>query len=131
MPITYAVDVDHMTVRLTATNPLKTGDLETYYRVSRRDPRFSPDMHRLVDFRGIAPMPACADVVRVARSRRGAEPVGTDVRIAVLVDSDLAYGVSMQFGAHAGLEDDELRVFWRESEAVAWIDRGSAVTAGQ
>ena len=76
MPITYAVDVENMTVRLHASNPLTADDLETYYRVSRADPRVSPDMHRIVDLRAIAPMPGCADVVRVARSRRGAEPIG-------------------------------------------------------
>lgn len=131
MPITYAVDVENMTVRLHASNPLTADDLETYYSVSRADPSVSPDMHRIVDLRAIAPLPGCADVVRVARSRRGAKPIGPEVRIAVIVDSDLAYGVAMQFGAHAGLEDDELRVFWRESEAVAWIDHGLPVAAAR
>jgi hypothetical protein len=127
MPISYAVDAEHMTVRLTASNPLTTADFDSYYRVSRLDSRVSPDMDRIVDFRGIGSMPACADVVRVARSRREA-PIGPHARVAVIVDSDLAYGVSMQFAAHAGMLDDQLHAFRSESEAAAWIDHRPPIT---
>ncbi len=85
-------------------------------------------MHRVVDLRGITPLPSHADVVRVARSQGGAQPLGANVRVAVIVDSGLGYGVSMQFAANAGMFNDEFQAFWSESAAAAWIDRGSPVT---
>jgi hypothetical protein len=35
----------------------------------------------------------------------------------------------LMFGVHAGMNEDELQVFWSECEAVAWVDRGSPVAA--
>jgi hypothetical protein len=54
-----------------------------------------------------------------------------EARVAVIVDSDLGYGIAMQFGAHAGIFDDQLQAFWSESEAVAWMHGGSPVGAAR
>jgi hypothetical protein len=129
MPIRYRVETETMTVRIRVSNPLTSGQIEDYFLESRADVCVRPDMHRLLDLRGVAPMPETADIVRIARSRRGAEPLSAETRIAVIVDSGLAYGISMMFGVHAGMHDDEFQAFWSESEAVAWIYRGSPVAA--
>jgi hypothetical protein len=109
-------------VRIRGTGCLNTGDFEEYFRASRSDPAVSPDMGRWIDFRGVTGFPSTEDIWRWVRALQasGSMPVS---RVAVLVDSDLAMGVSMQFAGLTGMSE-RLQVFRDEHPAEAWLRSG-------
>ena len=79
-------------------------------------------MHRLLDLREVMKLPP-TDELRAMATLTREVPVSPAARIAILVASDLGFGVSMMFKAFSGF-GDRLFVFRDENEALAWLREG-------
>ena len=84
----------------------------------RSDPDFEPHLCQLSDARGVTSAVTSEGVQEIARK----SPFGAGSRRAIVVDSDLVYGVSRIYQARADQVGSEVRVFREIDEALAWID---------
>lgn len=125
MPINYRVDSAGLLI-ITASNPLTAQNFMDYFRASRDDIGVRTDMHRLFDFRGVDSMPPSSDVANAARSYRELPPLEPGTRIAVLVDSDLGFGIARMFAGVAGPAGEQFNTFRSESEAMLWLAVGAS-----
>jgi hypothetical protein len=111
-------------VRITGTG-IVTGDeyLDVHRQHLTEDPvRFREYRHSLSDYRGATkieiPTPAIHEVARLCRE---AAEVNPEIVVALLVETDLAFGLSRMWQALVDEVPWEVQVFRRADEAREWI----------
>jgi hypothetical protein len=97
------------------------------YRDLVGDPRFSPGMSILIDYRGLDERRAPnADVERLSRFVSSLDAELGDAKLAVVVPDTVSYGIGRMSQAQI---DTRLRIrfFFERDEAAAWLCEGSTV----
>lgn len=118
MPATYRIDSDRGVVITTLQGRVTDRDLADHQRQVRADPAFHPGLDQLVDGRAITEVRVTSGGVRaVAVSDYFAE--GT--RRALVMDSDVAYGMARMFEMLRASGPEEVRVFRTIGEAQVWL----------
>lgn len=101
---------------------LSYDDLLAHRRHVEASPDYHPDYHLLFDTRRTSAIGISGDAIR-SFAGFGQSDQRRFARMAILVGSDLAYGVSRIFQAYTGQHDDRtLRIIRDPAEAWRWIN---------
>lgn len=121
VPVSYRLDPAAGIVRVEVSGRPGFDEETGIYRLFRRDPAYRPGMPILVDDRGreaaadLAEVRALGDVVRHSPANL------TGIRCALLVASDLQYGMSRVWAARVAPSGLVVEVFRSELEALDWL----------
>lgn len=88
-------------------------------------PDYRPDMRGLIDLRGVTKLLTTEDTGRLAQTIKSTPNLVGRSRRALLVGSDLSYGMYRMFEALVSGGNAEYRVFRDETEAREWLEEGS------
>lgn len=81
-------------------------------------------LHELNDFRGVELMLSSTESERLARMNIDLYRDVRGIRIAMVTDSQLAYGISRMFAAYLG-DQLEYEIFTDYDAALAWIEEAA------
>ncbi len=122
MAMTYSIDKARGLVYIVGSGALTDADMFECIAKLRRDPSLEPDMNTLSDMRGIEVaftsqgIEAMLQVMDATANERG------DVRAAVVVDTDLAFGMGRMLELKAGERaDPTFRIFKDIDAASLWL----------
>ncbi len=119
MPATYQLDVAHRLVWSRAWGTITNDELAAHSKHLRANPRFAPDFRQLQDLTEIREFKVTsAGLQNLARLN----PFGKGARRAVLVASNLAFGLARMHEMLRGNSADELRVFRQRALAMEWLE---------
>lgn len=93
-----------------------------YVRDTAKHPRFKECTKRYHDLRQVVFDVPSSEVHRVARDQAAREDDSAAVKAAILVDSNLGYGVMRMFAALSERPDIHVEVFRDLEAANAWLD---------
>ena len=122
MPMRYTIDRDAQLVRVMGSGRLTDADMRQCVAALRQDPDLEPDMNTLSDMRGIE-VAFTADGIRqvIAIMRRTGDR-RSGGRAAIVVDSDVAFGMGRVFATTAeGQTEPPFRIFRAFSDACDWL----------
>lgn len=97
---------------------LSGDDLLVHCRALRADPLFRPSFSQLIDLRGVTELAARAPAIRAVA---GENPFGSGARRAILVSSDVAFGMARMYQLLTDETSDESQVFRDQDLALAWL----------
>ena len=126
MPIRYRIDVEAGLVFVRGEGEIVLPDLEAYSAGVVRDPLYRAGMHELVDFRGVSPRGLTTqDLEKFRDVNRSLADRLAPARLALLVDTEVGYGLGRMFAALSEDSKIETRVFRDEDDALAWVRTGA------
>ncbi len=118
MPTTYRLDVANWVVYSRAWGAVTDEELAAHSRALKADPRFQPDFLQLQDVVDMSePLVSAEGLRRVA----ALNPFGKGARRAVLVASNVAFGLARMHEFLRGGSADELQVFRNRAAALGWL----------
>jgi hypothetical protein len=129
MPWSYTIDTTAGLVRSTCTSTLTAPELLAHMTQVRADPAFTPAFHHLVDARAVDRCDVDGHDLRHLATRN---PWGPDARCAVVVGSDVGYGVGRMYEIFSEQAGHTVQVFRELDEALRWLGvEGGAAAAGR
>lgn len=118
MPCDHRIDRERRLVLSWGAEPLLAQELVEHQATLAREPGFEPDFDQLWDLTAVERFEIReADLKRLAHSPY----FGRGARRAIVVRTDLAYGMARQFEALRSVAPDEVRIFRSMEEARAWL----------
>ncbi len=125
MPVSYRIDRERRIVFTEASGVVTDSELIEFQKQLRDDPEFEPDFHQLSDCRAIDEVGVTSEGVQEAASR---SPFGQGSLRAIVVSSDVAFGMARMFENLRHEAQDEVRVFRNAQEARRWLGLESTST---
>ncbi len=122
MPMHYTIDEEAQVVRINGTGLLTNAEMLACVRSLRDDPNLTSDMPTLSDMRHIE-VGFTADGIQQMLSIMHAAPVGREnAKAAIVVSSDVAFGMGRMLGAYTNEElDPAFKIFRDMSAAEDWL----------
>jgi hypothetical protein len=118
MPCSYTIDLARSLVLSRGWGVLTDGELLAHVRALTIDPRFVRSFHQLADLRDVADVEVSASTIReMARLN----PYGDGSRRAVVVTSDVLFGMARMYQILREEPTDELEVFRKLDDALRWL----------
>jgi hypothetical protein len=118
MSATYTIDLKRGIVLSKAVGKLLGADLlENLTRLSA-DPDFRSDLNQMADFREVTALEISTDDMKELAAKT---PFGAGSRRAIVVNSQLAYGLSKIYRSMVEGESTEIKVFKDYSQACQWL----------
>ena len=126
MPAQHAIDDDRGLICTVWSGAAVESELFAALTAYQRDIRSRfRSYHEVVDFSQASQFALSAQGLRqLARMATATDVQGVRTRLAIIVSSDLAFGLGRMYEAYRGLVaagEKEVRVFKRQREALAWI----------
>jgi hypothetical protein len=118
MPAMYRLDLANRVVWSRAWGVVTDEELDAHSRALRADPRFDPGFRQLQDLTGITEPRATPGGLQLLAQ---INPFGKHARRAVLVASDVVFGLARMHEQLRSDAGDELQVFRGRAEALAWL----------
>jgi len=118
MPVSYRIDRERRIVFTEAFGVLTDSDVLDFEKRLQDDPEFEPDFRQLADCRAIDEMAMTREGVEEASSR---SPFSQGSLRALVVGSDVAFGMARMFENLRHDAQDEIRVFRKAEEARRWL----------
>ena len=120
MAITYEINMEHKNILVTATGKLTAQELLDLHHCFARDPEVRPDFSILFDLRQAHGESFATEGVRELASL----PLilSQTSRRAVVVRSDLGYGMARMYGLRRGDRTTAYEVFRDLDEARRWVE---------
>ncbi len=118
MPVSYRIDRERRIVFTEASGVLTDSDVIELQRRLRDDPEFEPDFRQLADCRAIEEVGMTSQSVGEASSR---SPFSQGSLRAIVVSSDVAFGMARMLENLRHEARDEVRVFREAEEARRWL----------
>ena len=118
MPVTYRIDNANNIVFATASGELTAADIESFRREAADDPAFHQYLDTIFDFRNITGLSLTGEDVR---DLTAGAIFHEQSRRALVVPTELMYGVSRMYSLYIGAESDVMRVFYDMDEARRWL----------
>lgn len=125
MPISHYVDTDLGILKVTRSGSIQTQDEAKAFRDRKKDPLIKPGIPVLVDCREVSPSDSTEVVEYLAKvtvdiaHRLGCGP------LAILVNTDVEYGMARMFMILIELEHPTTMVFRDPEEAIEWLGNKS------
>ncbi|MFI5214341.1 MAG: hypothetical protein ACHQU8_07375 [Gemmatimonadales bacterium] len=127
MPGAYTIDESRSIVLSRGWGVTTDRQLLAHVRALAADPRFRPRFNQFGDFRDTTR----ADISRAGiRQASELNPFGAGSRRAMVVGSDVVYGMIRMYQMTRSERGDELEVFRDADQAFEWIGIASADRAG-
>jgi hypothetical protein len=118
MPCSYTIDLARSLVLSRGWGILTDGELLAHVRALTIDPRFARSFHQLADLRDVADVEVSTSTIReMARLN----PYGDGSRRAVVVTSDVLFGMARMYQILRDEPTDELEVFRKLDDALRWL----------
>jgi hypothetical protein len=121
MPVTQRIDKEAGVVYRTATGHLEMEELVTVVLGAIDHPDYRPGMKSLTDLRGIDHEVTREDIQRLAELLRGRQTEISGGRGAIVVSSDVSFGMARMLEGLTTQVPYELNVFRDIAEACAWL----------
>jgi len=118
MPGGYSIDPARSLVLSRAWDVLSGADLSRHARTLASDPGFKPDFNQLCDFRDVTEVRADAAAIRELAALN---PFGAGARRALVVSSDVVFGMARMYQILTETSPDEFEVFRDLDEALKWL----------
>lgn len=130
MPASYLIDQHRSLVFSRGWGVFTDEELLWHAETLRADPRFDPGFRQIVNFLDLTDVRVSPEGVRTIAQ---INPFHTDSRRAVVVPSDLVFGLTRMFEAHSNSRPDQFRVFRTLEPAFEWVglDRAAVWPAGE
>jgi hypothetical protein len=119
MPASFTIDVARRTVFSRAWGILVDDDLRQTQQGVRVAPDFDPDFSQLYDFSAITDVQVTTDALW---GMVGDSPFGVHALRAVVVNSDVAFGVARMYQQMSSRESATFRIFRDRESAVRWLE---------
>jgi hypothetical protein len=119
MPITYEIDQGGGVIIVTATGELTDQELVDLHNRLASDPAVKPDLAALFDLRAATDAGVTPEGVRQLAELPFL--LSRDSRRAVVVHSDLGFGMARMYGLRRDTGDQAFEVFRNLDEARRWI----------
>jgi hypothetical protein len=126
MDTSQFIDTEKGIVYTTVTGEVTLREISADMAQLADDPSYRPDMPGLVDLRGATKVLDAEETVQFAQFIKSSPRVVNHARRALLVGSDLSYGMCRMFEAMAEDGTVQHRVFRDEAEARAWVEEAAA-----
>jgi hypothetical protein len=118
MPATYRLDLKNRVVWSHAWGTLTDEELQAHSRTLTADPRFEPSFRQLQDLTDVGYPRVTTDGLRILARMN---PFRKNARRAVLVATDLIFGLARMHEQLREGSEDELQVFQDQAAALAWL----------
>lgn len=126
MPAHYKIDKERRLVMSTMFGVATLADGLAHQEKLRKDPDFDPSFSQLMDFTHVVKIEITAEDVRTLAQQSIFSP---DSRRAMLVSSDLAFGLSRIFEVlRESFGEQGIRVFRNLDDALDWVLARNAST---
>ena len=125
MPASYRIDVARRVVLSRAWGVFSAQDVFDHFTALAADPAFDPSFYQLIDLRDVEQVDLETSFIR----RHALERLfaGGALR-ALVVSSDIHYGLARMYGAYAEYASQNVRVFRDMHEAEQWLGLEAPVT---
>lgn len=124
-PVTYTVDEARGLVETTIREGFTYPDIVAVFAALRTDPRIRPEFDRLAVYEAThAPLTAAEVRAMVEAAARVPHHPGT--RVAVVVRSDVMFGVMRMYEMYGDSVGIQVRVFRERIDAERWLNRRPA-----
>lgn len=134
MPMEYEFDERRGLVYIRGTGYVSAQDVGERERALLAEPWYAHALARLIDLREVEDFPPAPEIARYAATAGQAPPSGHPSRRAVLVATDMQYGLARMVIGHFHSPLLIYEIFRGESEALAWLgiaaevpERGAAL----
>jgi len=114
----YLIDVAQGLVFSRAWGVLTDGELHWHAETLAADPRFNPGFRQIASFLDVSDMRVSPEGVRTLAQMN---PFRRDSRRAVVVPSDVIFGLTRMFEAHINADQDQFRAFRSLGPAFEWV----------
>jgi hypothetical protein len=122
MPITHEVDVARNLMRVRRWGSITSQDEEAAARLRREDPLVVAGIKVVVDCTEVEP-PDTTEVVKYLADQAAAQASRLNCGpLAIVVSSDVEYGMARMYMAYTEMEHPWTNVFRSMDEALAWLD---------
>jgi hypothetical protein len=123
MPASFTVDLSRRTVFSRAWGILVDDDLRQTQQGVREAPGFEPDFSQLYDFSAVTDVLVTQDSLW---GMVGNSPFDISARRAVVVGSEVAFGVVRMYQQMSGRDNASFRIFRDRESALRWLEGGAA-----
>ena len=120
MSISAKVDSELGVAFLIVEDPWSLDEFRDALGLMSKDPSFDEAMGVVVDFARVTTVPASADIEQFM-AYLGGQDDRRNVKRAILVDSDLQYGMARMGAAYAEHYALRVQVYRELDEALAWL----------
>jgi hypothetical protein len=121
MPISHRIDRDLGVVYLYVTGRVQPVDQSRHLKSLLADPDFRAGLHYLVDWRDGDESNTSEEVRMMADAVRRESDRLAESRFAIVVRSDVQYGLTRVFAAFVGDAPLEFRTFRKIDDACRWL----------
>jgi hypothetical protein len=121
MPASFTIDLEDRIVFSRAWGILVDDDLRQTQRGVREAPGFAPDFRQLYDFSDVTDVQVTQDSLWGMAVN---SPFELGARRAMVVDTDVAFGVARMYQLISGRESTTFRIFRDREAALRWLDSG-------
>ena len=119
MPASFSIDLARRMVYSRGWGVLVDSDLRQTQRGLRETAGFEPDFSQLYDFSGVTEVRITGDGLREL-SRQS--PFHKEARRAIVVDSEVAFGMARMFQISGDRETSEFQIFRDREIALRWLE---------
>ena len=117
MPVSYYIDAARGVVFTTFRGDVTLEEVGAVRNALRDDPDFRPTLNQLNDFRAVTTTMSAENIGRLARMT----PFGKGSRRAIVVESDLLFGLSRMYELSGKEGGAMVEVFKDVQEARTWL----------
>ncbi len=118
----YTIDLEHGCIFIKWSEVVSAHDFIAFNRVLVQDPNYRSGLKRLVDVRGLEVEVSFDEIDEMVRENINKRDASEGHRkVAILVSSDLGYGLTRMLGSMAEHTRTVARPFRNLAEAVAWL----------
>jgi len=118
MPGAYTIDLARSLVLSRGWGVLTDRELLAHVRALTADPRFARHFRQLADLRDVTEVQFTASTIR---EMVRLNPFGAGARRALVVTSDVVFGMARMYQILRDESPDELRIFRKVDDALQWL----------
>ena len=118
MPCGYTIDLARSLVLSRGWGVVTDRDFLAHVRALTANPRFARGFRQLVDLRDVTDIQVTASTVR---EMVRLNPFGASAQRAVVVTSDVVFGMARMYQILSDESPDELQIFRKMDDALRWL----------
>lgn len=120
------IDAEKGIVYTTISGPITLAEIKADMAQLAKNAAYRPDMPGLMDLRGATALLSAEETAQFADLIKSSPRLLSRTRRALLVSSDLSFGMYRMFESFAAGGTVEFRVFRDEGDARAWVEEAAA-----
>jgi hypothetical protein len=114
----YTIDLTRSLILSRGWDVVTDRELLAHLRTLTSDPRFARDFRQLVDLRDVTDIQITVSTIR---EMVRLNPFGAGARRAVVITSDVVFGMARMYQIMSDDSPDELQIFRKIEDALRWL----------